>query len=257
MSTERPQGWYPAPDEPEDSMLMRWWTGESWTTDTYQRTDGPWLGLSTPTQTAPGDSTPARPLPQHSWPDVPQKAESTTQSPIAPALPDDVVVAGWWRRAVARIIDSMVVWVVTVTVGSRQAEVIDNAMTAAAQRGQLVSMTDSQVYRATVILTAIWVLLVLAYDMVFLLWRGATPGKALLRLRVHPAQPAARLTGWIVVRRWLAFQVAYQVTIIGAVYAVLDLCAPLRDRRRRTLHDRFAGTLVVRHSARPSRFLGR
>jgi uncharacterized RDD family membrane protein YckC len=68
--------------------------------------------------------------------------------------------------------------------------------------------------------------------------------------------PGLSLTAGVVVRRWLAFEAASAISYIGTLYLLVDVLWPLRDPQGRALHDKFAGTCVVRKAdqvvARPS-----
>ncbi|MGL5857098.1 MAG: RDD family protein [Angustibacter sp.] len=254
-------GWYPDPHVPGQ---MRWWDGAVWTADTYERTDAapPGQGSHLPAaQRHHGDPSS---LSGH----APEQIDdgraarvpfAAAPAGVVPSTDDGVPLAGWGRRAVARALDAAVVLVVTLLVGARQGRIVSDvlgdqfaAAVVAAERGDTsaVWVTDERLQRAIMVLVGIWLLLVLAYDLIFLLWRQATPGKLLLGLRIRTWEPGRPVTGGMVVRRWLAFQVVAQLSYVGVVYAVVDAVWPLRDSRRRTLHDRFARTVVVR-IARP------
>jgi uncharacterized RDD family membrane protein YckC len=223
-------GWYPDPQIP---MQMRWWDGSGWTEDTYQRVEpmDDW--------TRPAESVAAHPAAAHP----------------ARATEDGQPLADWWARAAARSVDALLNWALALVVGASQVRImaadlgpqISRAAREAERGGAAVPIEyGDRVLVASAALVGVWLLVTLGYDLVFLLWRGATPGKLLLGLRLRPRDADRRLTGWMVVRRWLAFQVLAQLSYIGAAYAVVDLLWPLRDVQRRTLHDRAAGTVVVR-----------
>lgn len=202
---------------------MRWWDGADWTQDTYERTDP-----------APA---PALPVP----------ATATTD--------DGVRLAGWWARAAARVLDQLVTGVLAIAVGWSQVRVFlqqmadeMDAAVRAAETGQPAPSFayDPATLKALTVLSLIWLAVSLAYDLAFLLWRAATPGKLALGLRVRRRTPHEPLTFGAVARRWLAFEAASAVSYIGTLYLVVDVLWPLRDPRRQALHDKYAGTVVVR-----------
>jgi uncharacterized RDD family membrane protein YckC len=249
-------GWYPDPHVPHQ---MRWWDGAAWTDDTYERTLPLDSGLATPGSAAgrnagtasrdaggpsgrgadPASGTSARPRPA---------ALSTTE--------DGVPLSGWGRRALARIIDGILVNAVALALAFPvTAEVLDllrdqfTQGLQAAQTGAAASsagLADPRLVRAAGIISLVEVVVSLVYELGFLLWRQATPGKLLLGLRVRPWAVGARLTPTVVARRWLASEGASTLPSVGYVYYLVDVLWPLLDPRRQALHDKFAGTCVVR-----------
>ena len=106
------------------------------------------------------------------------------------------------------------------------------------------------------------VVLGVVYHVGFLRWRGATPGKLLCGLRVRPrtadgplslATIAARLVvqqglGWLALALTVrpgSLGVVLVVYLCAFVFASVDALAAL-GQRRQTIHDRAAGTVVVK-----------
>jgi uncharacterized RDD family membrane protein YckC len=91
------------------------------------------------------------------------------------------------------------------------------------------------------------------YDVLFLRFRGATPGKMLLGIRVRLLDRPGRLPwGTIVVRLLVQFGVPGLLavvpvvgTFLRSVFQLLDGLWPLWDGRRQALHDKAARTVVV------------
>ncbi len=231
MSSPTP-GWYP---DPHVAQQMRWWDGADWTPDTYERTE-PIVDLTV----------------------RPEQASSA--APAATRTTDDgVPLAGWWQRAIARVLDVAITGLATAGIGWSQTQVfveatsqqLDAAMRAAEQGSPAPAVQyDLSTLKALMVLSLVWLGVGLVYDLVFLLWRAATPGKLLLGLRVRRPGEGAPLTASVVARRWLAFNAASAISYVGTLYLVVDLLWPLRDPRRQALHDKFAGTLVVRKAPR-------
>ena len=238
-------GWYPDPHVPQQ---MRWWDGTTWTEDTYERTL-PLDGFGTPGGAARSTS-----------PDVEAARPSSAASGATAmgATEDGVPLAGWGWRALARIIDRILVSGLALLVAfPATAEVLDVLSAAftegvdAARTGAqppVAIWTDPRLISAAGVISLVQLVLSLFYEIGFLLWRQATPGKLLVGLRVRPWAVGTRLSPTAVARRWLASEGAMSVPNIGTVYYIVDVFWPLRDPRRQALHDKFAGTCVVRPS---------
>jgi uncharacterized RDD family membrane protein YckC len=72
--------------------------------------------------------------------------------------------------------------------------------------------------------------------------RGQNPGKAVVGLRVIRADGRAMDTGWMFVRGLVGFAMSAIVSLLG----VVDNAWLLWDANAQTLHDKIAGTVVVR-----------
>ena len=280
-------GWYP---DPQDAQLMRWWDGSGWTDDTYERTEplgGP-LDHRTPfgsPSEVPGGgaATSARPGEAHSsavpsadpylrreggpHPDqtggltyptarsMPPSATSIGKRP-GPTTADGVPLASWGMRALARIIDGVVVTLVSLAVTfPTVADVLRTAWDEAeraARTGEATTplFTNPSMLEHLAYVTFAQLAVGLVYEVAFLLWKAATPGKLALGLQVRRWDAGQRLTPTVVVRRWLAYQGAQAVPYVGTPYLVIDLLWPVRDARRQALHDKFAKTCVVNLRAR-------
>ena len=235
-------GWYPDPHVPSQ---MRWWDGTGWTDDTYERTLPLESGLGTRPAGTVGRTA--------------ERLGSPSTRPVttgARTTDDGVPLSPWGWRALARIVDGVVVNLLALLVAypatsdvfavlrEQLSQNLQSAQTSAATTSALAS--DPRLLRAVGVITLVELLVSLAYEMGFLLWRQATPGKLLVGLRVRPWQAGARLTPTVVARRWLASEGASSVPNIGFLYYVFDVLWPLRDPRLQALHDKFAGTCVVR-----------
>jgi uncharacterized RDD family membrane protein YckC len=273
-------GWYP---DPQDAQLMRWWDGSGWTEDTYERTEplgGP-LDHRTPFDDPSGTPRDASAAPVRSgeprssdhpidpylrrqggaheqargltYPTAPPSARSTSMGgrPVAPTTADGVPLASWGIRALARIIDGIIVTVVSLaatfpTVTDMVSTAWQEAERAARTGGSAAPLfTDPAMLAHLAYVTFAQLAVGLVYEVVFLLWKAATPGKLALGLRVRRWDAGQRLTPTVVVRRWLAYQGAQAVPYVGTPYLVIDLLWPVRDARRQALHDKFAKTCVV------------
>lgn len=77
------------------------------------------------------------------------------------------------------------------------------------------------------------------------LW-GRTIGKTVMNTLVVRAEDGGKVDGWSASIRALVPLVAAAVPVIGIALVALVYGMALRDPRRQGLHDRAAGTLVVR-----------
>lgn len=96
----------------------------------------------------------------------------------------------------------------------------------------------------------------LAYEVSFVAKRGATPGRRAVRIRVVTA--AGRVPGWRVALLRGAFGFAglalwvlirdpwHPLVLASFAFWLVDVLWMNRDERWQTLHDRLAGTYVVR-----------
>jgi uncharacterized RDD family membrane protein YckC len=234
---------------------MRWWDGSAWTEDTYERTLPLDSSLGTP-KAATGTS--ARGADESSGRRTdPLGGTSVRQRPTAVSTTEDgVPLSSWGRRALARVLDGILVNALALLIAFPvTADIVDilreqfSQGLQAAQSGAAASSAgfmDPQLVRAAGIISLVELVVSLVYEMGFLLWRQATPGKLLLGLRVRPWAVGARLTPTVVARRWVASEGASTLPSVGYVYYLVDVMWPLLDPRRQALHDKFAGTCVVR-----------
>ena len=136
----QPSGWY---DDPQDPNQLRYWDGVVWTghvspkvsPTVEQSTIGMPYGVipaaarpqssgsqgaqGTPT-TRGGHASPqdGQGKPGGQWPaygqhpgQLPAQQQGWQSHPSA-TTPDGVVLSGWWRRVLARIIDGVLIWIV-------------------------------------------------------------------------------------------------------------------------------------------------
>ncbi len=146
------------------------------------------------------------------------------------AQSSELKLAGWWKRAGASVIDSLVmlpvVIVLSVVMGIAHAPV-------------LVASLGS---------------FVVQFVYLSLMWtrqNGQTVGAKAIGIRVV-AEDGSPLTNEIAYRRaavlmlfTVASSIAWVLRGLGAVALLLDVLWPLWDPKKQTLHDKAAGTLVI------------
>lgn len=230
----RAPGWHPDPQVPSQ---MRWWDGSTWTGDVYERVEPPGGFLDEP----------AAPVAAHHPPHV---GQATTTD-------DGMPLGAWGRRVMARSVDSLITMTVSLLLSMPLVLDLAEHLSVVMQEQQRSPrpnpfvIYDPQTLRDLSIIGLVWLVVSLGYELGFLLWKAATPGKLLLGLRVRRWQAGEALTASVIARRWIGLQGLGQV--LGALYTVLDGLWPLWDARRQALHDKLAGTCVVTAPAdRPS-----
>ncbi|MGH9281889.1 MAG: RDD family protein, partial [Acidimicrobiales bacterium] len=98
---------------------------------------------------------------------------------------------------------------------------------------------------------AVAALVYLAYELSFVAWRGQTPAKMAVGTRVVDADHGGRPTLWqaatraVVPLAGVVADVALGAPGVGALWVLIVYGLILWDDRRRGLHDRAAGTVVV------------
>src|SRR5665647_369201 len=128
----QPSGWY---DDPQDPSQLRYWDGVSWSShvtpkvsptvqDSHigmpygvapaaERPQSPGSRGAQGTPTAPGEYRPAQRWPQGG--PMPAYGQPLGWQPNQATTPDGVVLSGWWKRVLARIIDNIIVSIVFLT----------------------------------------------------------------------------------------------------------------------------------------------
>ncbi len=271
MKTPERAGWY---DDPEDSTRLRYFDGIVWTDNTVGR--GPRVpptsstppAASEPTDPAARDAGGARPpfAPPPTGPpatDVygrPTQPQTHPQTAAPGTTDDGVPLAGYGQRAVAFLIDSAILTIITLLAagwafwrfmedywGYVRDLATTNPATAEVPSVQEVSgMLDYEYFFVAI---AIMLVIQAVYGIGFLVARGATPGKMMLGIsvrRVDRPGPIGVGTAFMRMLLPLGMRVLWSFTcLVELVLRVIDLVWPLRNPRRQALHDRIAGTQVV------------
>lgn len=145
-------------------------------------------------------------------------------STTSPAL------AGWWRRVGATLTDDLILVVPTLLV----AGLLGYAGSVA---GVLAGVALQGLYMVALVSSS----------------SGQTLGNRVAVTKVRDASTNLGVTRQQALRRW-GFIAAYGVvgvvggpiTYLAAVVGLVDVLYPLFDARNQTLHDKFAGTIVVK-----------
>ncbi len=169
------------------------------------------------------------------WAAVPTPAEAPLSEVGVPVDPGSLPKAGFWVRSAAFLIDAAVV-AALVSAGSL-------LVSAAVLIGGGLSSTPefAQEWLEWASTTTLSALVVACYFTVFVAWRGQTPGKMLLGLRILRAT-GREVTLARALVRWMAQGLG--VLPFGIGFLLLAF-----SRRKQALHDKIAGTYVIRTSA--------
>jgi uncharacterized RDD family membrane protein YckC len=225
-----PPGWYADPQSPPGyAPGVRWWDGQQWT-DLAHPAVGP---------SAPGGPTSS-----------------------VPTTPDGEPLAGWGIRFGAYVIDAILVSIVAAIIGAPFVakivnayadlfrESIDAARTGSARPNQLD--VYGEIWLPLLGFAAVSIVLNFIYQVGFLRWRAATPGKLMLGMRVRLRERPGPLEWGTILKRWVSqfgpnlLSLIPLLGLIAGLYPWVDGLWPLWDERRQALHDKFAKTNVVR-----------
>ena len=157
-------------------------------------------------------------------------ALSTKENPDA--APAGTILAGWWRRVGATFADNLILIIPTLVVAS-------------------IFEGIGGVYTG-----AVAGLLLQGFYMVWQISSksGQTVGNRVAASKVIDALTGSRVSMLQAVKRWgfvavygsLEFTGTRGASIVVSIFGLIDVLWPLFDARKQTLHDKFAGTLVVR-----------
>jgi uncharacterized RDD family membrane protein YckC len=184
------------------------------------------------------------------------------QVPGAPALqqpgwqshpattPDGVPLSGWWLRVAARLLDGIIVSLITLPfTGWFLYKYIvgvvswsdDLATQSAAGSVPVFAFPPWDVLQYALYATIVQLVLYFAYEVFFLSRSGATPGKKLVGISVRRRDQAGPPPVKTAMGRTACF---LAMQLINAVY-LLDVLWPLWDDKKQAIHDKAAHTNVV------------
>jgi uncharacterized RDD family membrane protein YckC len=282
----QPSGWY---DDPQDPSQLRYWDGVSWSSHVtpkisptveqsrigmpYGVTPAAARAQASGSQGAQGTPTaqggygsPQQGQGQQSgqWPAYGQGPGPLGQQQLGtqsgrPTTPDGVVLSGWWKRVLARILDSIIISIVclpftfapmkqAINVFQNYLQQVVNAVNAGSSTMpvQPDGLTGPILQISLTILVAYVV-----YEVAFLTLTGATPGKRAVgisvRLRDKPGPPplVAVLKRTAVKEGGSIVEVVPILGLLGSVFSLLDVLWPLWDDKKQAIHDKVAATNVV------------
>ncbi|MGC5584079.1 RDD family protein [Ornithinimicrobium sp. W1665] len=260
-------GWY---DDPEDEQNLRYWDGVQWSSHTSPKRmpgldqagqagthheagpadqpaqvwggQGPTVGEQ---QAAWGGQEQGR------WSAPMPGADDRWQQPQhRDTTPDGQPLAGWGLRLLARIVDGILLSLVT---GFVILPLVDPTLledyTTWIMTADPSSAFEIPEGLASGLLRVSMVSLVvgLAYEVLMLRLLGATVGKLLTGLRVRLRETPGQLPWAAAAVRGLVWQGPSAINGLGQVFMLLNGLWPLWDAKRQALHDKAARTNVVRN----------
>lgn len=176
--------------------------------------------------------------------------------------PDGQPLAGWWARFGAWLLDGIITGLISLLVafpwvqkiGEAYVDFFREALDAAEQG---TPAPDSAALVAELGPSLIGVSLIslgltLVYQAAFLRWRGATPGKMALGLKVRLREAPGRLSWGTIGARLVGQHGASLLTFVpllgwlASFYPMVDGLWPVWDSKRQALHDKLARTNVVK-----------
>ncbi len=284
----QPSGWY---EDPQDPSQLRYWDGVIWSSHVTPKVS-PTVGQSNigmPYGVTPASARPEAPgshgaqgppasqrgyddpsakgqVPQGGqWPAYGQSPGQLPAPPLGWApqratTPDGAVLSGWWKRVLARLIDSIIVWIVALPLTFAPMERAATTfadffrqVVAAAEAGSSTLPTQPTAELAGPLLqVSLTVLaLYLVYEIAFLTRTGATPGKRALgisvRLRDKPGPPplAAVLRRTAVKEAGNLVGSVPVVGLLGSLFGLINVLWPLWDDKKQAIHDKAGATNVV------------
>ena len=234
--TQTPADWYP---DPNDDRQLRYWDGTAWTAHVA--------------------------------------AAPASARPTGPTTPDGEPLAGWWWRVLAYVIDSIIISVVANIVSiPAQIQIQQDFMPVMERFNRAIEQNPEAPpdfwaffndYLDVMQQHAFWLvapgaIFTVLYWAIFLRWKGATPGKLMLGMRIRLRDQAGRLPWSSIIARmilqfgviWSVFVIAlltgsvtmYVVWMLATMIMLLDPLWATWDSKRQTLHDKLAATNVVR-----------
>jgi uncharacterized RDD family membrane protein YckC len=261
-------GWY---DDPQDSSQLRYWDGVVWSSHTTPRVSP---NVEQSTIGMPHVVTPASARPESvgvkeqqggQWPPYGQGSGQYGQQQYGltsqPATtPDGVVLSGWWKRVLARIIDNLIVGIVALPltwgplmrVTTVTLDYFREAI-AAAQAGSTTAPRLPAELLAGPLLQFSLTLVVVSfvYEIAFLTLTGATPGKTVAGISVRLRDRPGPLPFVVALKRTVVKEgpsALGSVPVLGSVasaFSLLDVLWPLWDPKKQAIHDKVAATNVV------------
>ncbi len=260
-------GWYrdPAPPNPAYPTTLRYWDGSGWTGQVRaasKREREAWHRELNETRARQASEQWERAVATGTV--AQEQLEAVAVASQRFATPDGQLLAGWWQRVAAVLLDGVVTGILGLLLGWPLLRRIGHAysqfltvVTEGARSGS--GLPDTSAFERAVAGPLLTLALIMfgvqmVYNLGFLKAFAATPGKMALGLEVRLRDRPGVLSWGTVLTRWFGQNAGGLIAIIplvglvGSVYTLLDCLWPLWDAKRQALHDKLARTNVVRRA---------
>jgi uncharacterized RDD family membrane protein YckC len=273
METPTHPGWY---DDPENPQQLRYFDGVIWTQHTTPRSvpQPPQAGPQPPAAPgAPGQAGPPaypgqQPTTPQGWPGQYPAQRGWSAPPVGypyravATTPDGEPLAGWWKRAAARLMDWVIVWFCALPFtsfflyrGTQELRPAFDEYFRQIEAGNTgappPNIVDPSVIRWLVGYTVVLTLVAIVYEVFFTTRSGATPGKMIMGLRVRlrdrpgPLPVQTALTRTVIPMMGNLVQAIPLLSTAVFLAQVVDSLLPLANEKKQAVHDLMAGTNVV------------
>ena len=160
--------------------------------------------------------------------DVRPTTDRWAPGPPPPAGPAaGVEYAGFWIRVLATVIDTVILGV------------LGSVLSGSSGDGTVITGPDGTFSLSNHGPQGFSTLLGFVYAVAFWTWRGQTPGKMALGLRIVRAEDGGPIDIGRAVLRYVGLVISFAVLLLGVIWVGFD-------PRRQGWHDKIAGTFVIR-----------
>jgi uncharacterized RDD family membrane protein YckC len=167
----------------------------------------------------------------------------------------DPSLAEWWQRLVARLLDGLIlalitsplwIWYFAWYFQNLPADLFATDTTTAPNMSEIMRL-ELRLMGMSLLFGLVQAIVYFAYDWFQHAKWGQTIGKRIMKIKVVTVDDRELMTGGAAAKRAAAFTLAPQVPLVGGPFALMDVLWPLWDKpHRQALHDKFAHTIVIK-----------
>jgi uncharacterized RDD family membrane protein YckC len=166
----------------------------------------------------------------------------------------DPSLAEWWQRLVARIVDGLILAVITsplliwyfIWYFRHLPELVPPSTGAAPDMHEFLQL-EVKLIGISLLYGLASSLVYFAYDWFQHAKWGQTIGKRIMKIKVVALVDRTPVTGGAAAKRAAAYALAPEVPFVGGIFGLLNVLWLLWDKpNRQCLHDKFAGTVVIK-----------